>query len=177
MYSFEFENITPITSFQVENSLFEQGIYLWIWHANKIPPHIGISENGCYYSLKVNGKDEGLPLKKVKNIIVAKKIGVFIVELKEDNLIKNIPKTFSLFEKAVSNQTSCLTPIQELLGFSGERMILAQLLNKIRKNNTLGEVFSINLECDFNGILAYGNDEIEARLKHLENVKRNKGLY
>jgi hypothetical protein len=51
------------------------------------------------------------------------------------------------------------------------------LLNKIQLNDSLGKVFSLNLESDFKGILAYGKAEIEIRLKLLENVKRYKSIH
>ena len=37
-------------------------------YADKVPPHVGISQGNLFYSLKSNGKDE-LPVNKVLEII------------------------------------------------------------------------------------------------------------
>ena len=34
-----------------------RGTYLWIWNADKIPPHIGISRGQNYFSLTVRGSE------------------------------------------------------------------------------------------------------------------------
>ena len=46
---FEFDFIDP--NFENVN---HQKTLLWIVHANKIPPHIGISVDGYFFSLKVD---------------------------------------------------------------------------------------------------------------------------
>lgn len=177
MYNFQFKNITILSSFTEEKSTFEKGVFLWIWHANKIPPHIGISVDGFYFSLKVNGKDESIPLSKIQTLIETKRIGTFVVEVNQMISKDDVKSSFLNHSVALSNQTTCLTPIQEILGFKDEKYILSELLINIQAKNALGKVFSINLERDFNGILAYGKEEIENRLKLLENVKRNKSIY
>ncbi|MCE2743444.1 MAG: hypothetical protein LW701_07745 [Fluviicola sp.] len=177
MYSFQFENSIILNSISENRIDFNKGLFLWILHANKIPPHIGISLDGIYFSLKVNGKDDGIELTKINKIIEAKKIGTFIVEINQEVEINDLKYCFSKHNKVVSNHTTCLTPIQDVLKLEGEKLILSELLNKIQLNDSLGKVFSLNLESDFKGILAYGKAEIENRLKLLENVKRNKSIH
>lgn len=175
MYSYQFKHF-KVTSVEEVIQQTEKAIYLWIIHANKIPPHIGLSIDGTYYSLKVNGKDENLPVFKLLQIIENKKIGVFIVKWNTNTTLEKIQTVFSRYKKAIANQTSCLTPIRQIAGFEQERMILVDLLNKIEALNQLGEVFSLNLDADFKGILSYSIADIDARLMHLEDVKRNKNL-
>ena len=45
---------------QIEKNKLLKGVFIWVIHTNKIPPHIGISLNGKFYSLNVNGKDNGI---------------------------------------------------------------------------------------------------------------------
>ena len=163
MYSFQFENSIILNSISEFKTDFNKGLFLWVIHANKIPPHIGISL-------------DGIELAKINKIIEAKKIGTFIVEINQEVEINDLKLCFSKHNKVVSNHTTCLTPIQDVLKLDGEKLILSELLNKIQLNDSLGKVFSLNLESDFNGILAYGKAEIENRLKLLENVKRNKSI-
>ena len=60
MYSFQFDTINSLNN----ESALNTGCYLCIWHANKIPPHIGILIDGSYFSLKVKGKDTKKQKKK-----------------------------------------------------------------------------------------------------------------
>ena len=71
------ENIIPYStdSFQSEKA------YLWVWHADKIPPHLGLSTQSRYYSLKSNGKDQNVCFEKVIQLIDRKKIKTLAIEL------------------------------------------------------------------------------------------------
>ena len=59
---------------QLLKSELTNRLILWVLHADKIPPHIGLSKNDQFYSLKVSGKDEGLPVRNVLQIIEKKNI-------------------------------------------------------------------------------------------------------
>ena len=60
----------------------EQKCLLWVWHADKIPPHLGLSVEGRYFSLKANGKDFMTEIDAVLQIISKKKIKTLCFELK-----------------------------------------------------------------------------------------------
>ena len=51
-YEFRFDNLSRLASISEEND-----VLIWIFHIDKIPPHIGISSQGVFFSLKSNGKD------------------------------------------------------------------------------------------------------------------------
>lgn len=177
MYSFEFDKSIPFTLLKEINSIeFSEGVFIWIWHANKIPPHIGVSIDGKYFSLKVKGKDEQLPVNKIKDIITKKSIGTFIIQTDFNSNLKNVASVFKRFTKAESLKTTCLNPIQEIYGLKGKKMILAELLNNFQTKGIITKVFSINLDAECRGIPKYGKKEIEARLIHLENAKRSKSI-
>ena len=74
MSSFEFENVLDLNS----ESALKEGFFLWIWHADKIPPHIGCSINGVYFSLKVNGKDDKKESNNALLVIQQKKSRPFL---------------------------------------------------------------------------------------------------
>ena len=62
-YEFRFENLSRLESISETND-----VLIWIFHADKIPPHIGISSQGFFFSLKSNGKDFlETPAKSFKN--------------------------------------------------------------------------------------------------------------
>jgi len=167
MYSFKFSNISQLTN----NEQLEKGCYLCVWHANKIPPHIGLLINGAYYSLKVKGKDTGIPLVEIMKVIKRKSIPTVFAEVKlcvEKEIIESI---FSTFGKAEASKFTCLTPITQIFNQPKNVNMLADLLNSFQSKNQLGKIIGLNLDSNFEGILSYGKKEIEERL-----IKLNKTL-
>jgi hypothetical protein len=170
MYSFEFDSIIQLKDFQELNG----GCFLCVWHADKIPPHIGISFKGAYYSLKVNGKDTAIPVNEIVKIINKKNISVVFIEIRIDLDRMEIERVFSNYLCAKVGESTCLSPITEICGINNRIYILADLLNYFKGKQQIGQLFGLNLKPDFKGILPYGREEIEARLKQLsEKTSRN----
>lgn len=164
MSSFVFDTILS-----VENEDFSKGNFLWIWHADKIPPHVGISVDGIYFSLKFNGKDDGIPTEITLKIIEQKQIPSVLVELKNDISLNLVQTIFDSFEKTQSNQITCLSPIVEL---SEKQNIdkLSSLLFELKKSNQIGTVFGKFLPENYDRIPEYSVEEIHLRLKKLQDA-------
>ena len=170
MYSFQFDNITQLKDFQELNV----GSYLCIWYADKIPPHIGISINSFYYSLKVNGKDTAIPINEIVKIIDKKKICTVFVEIPIHIDCVEVERIFSRYQCAKEGESTCLSPITELYSVNNHIDMLADLLNYFQGKQQIGQLFGLNLIPDFKGILSYNKKDIEARLKQLsEKTTRN----
>jgi hypothetical protein len=168
MYSFLVKD--TIKSGQISD--FCKGCKLWVWHADKIPPHIGFSINGAYYSLKVKGKDSGIPVERIVDLIAKKGCSTLVFELKLSLTKNQVDIVFSRYDKAASDTATCLTPIKEIIDENMEVEKLADLLHILSQNHALGKVFSLNLDDDYQGIPAYSKREIENRLNELQNVER-----
>ena len=170
MYSFQFDNITQLKDFQELNV----GSYLCIWYADKIPPHIGISINGSYYSLKVNGKDTAIPINEIVKIINKKNICSVFAEILVNIDSIEVERIFSRYKCAKEGESTCLSPITEMYYLNNQIDILADLLNYFQSKQQIGQLFGLNLIPDFKGILSYNKKDIEARLKQLsEKTTRN----
>ena len=165
MYSFEFNTISQLKEYQELNS----GFFLCIWHANKIPPHIGIVNDGLYFSLKVKGKDTNIPVQDILKLINRKEICTIFVKIKLEINKTTVEEVFSRFQIAQESKATCLTPITEIFDVNNTVHKLSELLNNFKVKNQIDQVFGLNLTADFKGILSYGKDEIEARLKQLSN--------
>lgn len=148
------------------------GVLLWIFHASKIPPHIGISSNGHYFSLKFNGKDKNLSVEHVLKVVRAKKIETVIIELNTPISIEQIENQFSKFDLAKPNEATCLTPITQFFDYKSTDVILSELLEKIQENKFIHQVFGLHLEAEFSGISNYSRTDIQQRLKKLHDSKR-----
>lgn len=170
MYSFRFDSIQKITS---AADLVGKN-HLVIWHADKIPPHIGISTEAGYFSLKVVGKDENLPLHHVFRIANQKKILVLFIELKDEFKFEDVQNVFSSYDFALPNENTCLTPITELLKKTSTINQLSDLLIHLFHIDFKRKVFGLNLSENYQGIPSYGKEEIQDRLRKLENAKSQK---
>ncbi len=164
---FQFESIiNSIETLDVNRTL------LWILHADKIPPHIGISTQGSYFSLKVNGKDEDLPVEKLLSLCQIKKMSVVIVQLLKNLSLEDLKMKFSDFEKAEDIKTTCLTPIKELFTNETNVLKLKDLLETQNKKGEIEKVFGLNLRSTFKGIPFYTTEQIQKRLEFLKYVER-----
>jgi hypothetical protein len=170
MSSFEFENVLDLNS----ESALKVGFFLWIWHADKIPPHIGCSINGVYFSLKVNGKDDKKDSDNALLVIHQKKIATVFVKLKTQINSEYVQTIFNGYKKAGTNGQTCLAPITEILGCSDSISQLATLLKFLESKQQIESVFGLNLTKDYTGIPAYTKIDIANRLRTLENVKIQK---
>lgn len=154
---------------QLDVDALKVGTYLWIWYADKIPPHLGISINGFYFSLKYNGKDLGLDVSRTLNIIHSRKIASLFVEIKLPLSTAHVSEIFDCIDKASSNGVTCLHPIRKSLGL-GECETLFDLLNMLLVKELMQRVYGLYLTPDYKGIPIYGKEEIRSRLLKLENA-------
>jgi hypothetical protein len=172
--------------FEIKNSLvlpenqLKIGLYIWVLHANKIPPHIGLSINGNFFSLKVSSKDVAVSYEKVFDLISKKNIQTIFIEIKDFNpeMEDKIVQIFNEFDCINSYYTSCLIPIVKALIIEKNPQIerLSQLLENLKEKNQIKSFFQLNLETDFEGIPKYTKQDIQKRIEELKDVKRRKYL-
>lgn len=141
---------------------------LWVLHADKIPPHIGVSSNNEFYSLKVNGKDEKVPVQSLLNTIKRKQIPTLCFEV--DQRAYDLESIFEKYAVAVAGQTTCLAPIKELLEYDSVEKV-SELIDQLDSDGRIRKVTELFLPKGFTGIPKYELVDIHARLKALEDVK------
>lgn len=147
----------------------EKGAILWVFHADKIPPHIGISFNGEFYSLKAKGKDEAVNVTSIKNIISKKRITTLSFELKDGVVSPDLDTYFKPFQKTIPYKVSCLDPIKAILGYNQAEK-LTDMLALMSVNNDILVARGVNIE-NFKGIIDYEVTDIHLRLEKLNNAK------
>ena len=157
--------INDIKSGRVEDVAV--GSLIWVIHADKIPPHIGISVNGKFFSLKSSGVDFGLPVRKLMNVIEKKSITTICFKLKEEFNVNEVHQIFNQFVSTIPMEITCLEPIKGLLSNS-EAMKLTELLDGLYLKNEVVKVIGFNSQ-GFSGIQNYDVKDIHDRLKLLSN--------
>ncbi len=171
MSSFQFKRIDLSSNYDFKNKS-----YLWIWHANKIPPHIGISTHDAYFSLKVSGKDIELPCERTLNKAISKRICLVLVELKSGIELNSLQNAFAEFENALPASSTCLSPIKNCLNEPTIQQ-LSELLESLTQKNEISTVFGVNLPENYTSLPDYSIDEIQNRLLLLSHAKRNTNIF
>jgi hypothetical protein len=120
---------------------FEKGLFLWIFHLQQTPPHIGVSLDGTYFHLKINEakyQSVSILLQKIER----KQLDVLIIEL-DSSLAKQ--NTFNSLGERFPNMSeatySCLFPILTLLGIEHEYLVLPELLHRLQNEQKLIQSF------------------------------------
>lgn len=154
-----------IQSFSLER--VSQGIVIWVLHADKIPPHIGISVNGLFFSLKANGKDMAAPIDNVLDVINRREIMLLCFSLSDVLSEKVVADSFNLYDKTIPNKITCLNPIKNVLRHDKPTKIV-ELLSLLEKEGRIFNVFGLNISNDFSGIKDYDVADIHERLTLLD---------
>ncbi|MDG1334169.1 MAG: hypothetical protein P8P74_17685 [Crocinitomicaceae bacterium] len=142
--------------------------YLWIWNPRAVPPHMGLSIDGCYFSLKANGLDFNSDLQDLIGVISRKRLPVLAVELNLELTKDNFKSEFSKFERTIANEVTCLNPIKNVLNFSEVRK-LSELLTNLDENDLLGKITSWNIEDSTIELADYSTEDIH---KHLVSLTK-----
>lgn len=161
----------PITPVATTDCLhFEAGsVYLWVIHANKIPPHLGISDGASFYSLKANGKDDGLNVSKILPVLQKKNIATVFFEIQPSLCVKSAAKAFADYTTTIPGEITCLQPIKELFDIENA-LWLKELLEVLEERGGIVSAHGWQLPENFNGIPNYDAKHIHDRLNALANV-------
>lgn len=156
---------------------FSKGIYLLLFNATAIPPHLLLSIHGEIFSITDSGRQLGSPLEKMVGFIKRKNVPVLFVEWKTENAesLKNIArKHFLAYDKVVEGKVSCLFPIRDVAAdVLGEEMkqanFIFELLPMMEKANAIGEISELNMgNAIVNGnfeLLTYTTDQMKTALQ------------
>ena len=150
-----------IESFSVEK--VSKGAVIWALHADKIPPHIGISVDGLFFSLKANGKDLAVPIENLLEIVTRRRIALLCFSLKDILSEQRMKEIFACYDKTIPNQVTCLNPIKTVLK-QEQSDKLVELLSSLEKERRITHIYGLNIPANFFGIKDYNIADIHARL-------------
>lgn len=149
--------------------------YIVIFHADKIPPHLGLITNKLFYSSKTSGVDIGLSVNRVVNLINRKSIPTLFVEINLQLSKHHVTELFSAQEGLYAENT-CLSPISQSLVGTDEHEKIGDLLHRLSLNDSIARILHANLPEGYKGIPDYSREAILARinsLRHGSIVKSN----
>lgn len=156
-----------------EKETFEKGLFLWITHADKVPPHIGISLNGNYFSLKVSGKDD-VSTKIILKAVKRKNIPTLLVEIRPEVLDLSAFDRLKNSHEAIGEKAqTCLVPILEAFDLKDSEYLLVDFLKFLEEKAYTLAYFGLNLPANFEGIKPYTLKEVTNHLRQLKHVEGN----
>ena len=167
MFSYLFEE------FAIENQNVDfNNLYIWIINSDKTPPHIGISRNLQFFSLKATGKDNGLSTMDTFSLFKKKKIEFILVELNSLLFDRDLEKVYSSYSTAIPTKVSCITPVLDFLNLS-EPFLLFDLIRYLNKKNMISSVNVYNFRREKLGLGIYGDKDVAFEIEKLQGAKRN----
>lgn len=152
MSEYTFQHIEALSTIDFSKNV------LWIFHADKIPPHIGFSIEHTFFSLKVSGKDDKLPVSNPLKLIHKGTIPSVFIQLNSTVDYEEVQREFSQYEKAILGETTCLTPIKKLLHQPQVKQ-LSELLLAIEPQ--IEKVAGINLPENYTSLPLYSVKDIQ----------------
>lgn len=162
-YTFEF--------LESMDELNPMGTILWILNPHKKPPHLGISFQGKYFSLKFNGKDEHVNVLEFFKFTSIRNIPLIAIKLKQEVTLTQLTSAFQQFSKANSLTNSCLKPILIALKINkGSIEKLTDLLIHLKDEQLIEKSYGSNIKPDFSGIPFYTTNDLSDYFKRINHA-------
>jgi hypothetical protein len=141
-----------ITGTIIEEKL-QKGIYIFIYRASKIPPHIGVIVNGLLYDITSVGPNIDVAVADFYKTAVKRKTEVLFIELKPSAVedLKGMITEIVRSHYKVSLDTSCLTPVKEFIGDAyhlevSQTNFIFELLPVLFQHHLITNVWELNLD-------------------------------
>ena len=160
-FDYKFTKVNHLSSVSDEEDLL-----IWVFHVDKTPPHIGISTQGIFFSLKSNGQDK-IPVSKVSYMVKNKRIKLIKLKLNIRLSVALVEHVFNSFTSATSARCSCLSPIKKVLDVPNEIPKLSDLLIYLDGAKKISGWSAQNVSVEEAGIKSYALSDIEKRLNFL----------
>jgi hypothetical protein len=148
----------------------QDGVYIWAFHVDKIPPHVGISFYGKYFSLKAFEVDMELEVEIIHKVTIRKKIPTYIIPLNNVKDVKSFKEEFQKFGNQIQEGESCMTPILSFLEYSSS-LLLEELIALLIRDKKVEKIFGINLPEHFSGLSVYNEQDVQNHIQKLRNAK------
>lgn len=117
----------------------KQGLFIFIYRATKIPPHLGIITNGKLFDISSVGPNLGIDITDFYNTVLKRKTEVVFIELIKPNSnieLEVLAKNCVTLYWKVTKEVSCLSPIKDFL-------VDAYQLNTVKEANFIFELLPI----------------------------------
>lgn len=147
--------------------ILQKGTFLWVWKADKLPPHIGLSVNHEYYGLKWLKKEVALPISDLLGRVGRMNFPMVFIEVKNTGSLEDVRSIFEQYASCQQNDCSCLQPINTFFGYKQPKAVVHDLVQYLKSKGEIQNYYSTNLPKSFKGIPAYDYGLVEQELQIL----------
>jgi hypothetical protein len=139
---------------QFKTEDLQKGLYIFIYRASRIPPHLGILLNGKLYDISLQGPNIALDVNEFCETIGKRKMETVFIELQLpvfNNFIDEILVDCINKYQKVSEEVSCLFPIREFLAsvFYNPKMekadFIFELIPVLEEHKLVKDITQLNL--------------------------------
>jgi len=138
---------------QITDEKLQKGLFIFIYRATRIPPHLGIISNGKLYDISTVGPNLGLSVTDFYRTILKRKTETIFIELKmpDSKILESVIEEKVKKYWKVTKEVSCLNPIrdfiEEVYDFKEVQKanFIFELLPIIYENNIIKEISEVNL--------------------------------
>lgn len=168
-------------------SELKKGLWITIINATRIPPHIGLLFNGCYFSLNIKGVEKNVDMQVLIRKIEMKQIKSVFVKIKKHpvfsvDFLKESFETELMKYSCVSSETTCFKPVrtffcENYMLQNYEMKFLYDLFPALYENNMIDKTFTMNMdESISNGFFVfkkYSEKDIDDKLNQIKQLQLN----
>ena len=171
------QNIQP-----VEELHLDEGTYILLLHANKVPPHLGLIVDAKYYSLTANEAQVELSVKPIWRMIQSKGIGTLFIQVNSVGSLDLLNEVFAQYSQAIAGKVSCLQPLKTYFEKHHQLKVddvnfVFDLVNRLDQYDMLGATYHMNLEEELSKnsfeLKEYTMDDIYARIQEIQKETIN----
>jgi len=166
MSNYKIQHISDIDKVQLK-----KGAFLWAFHVDKIPPHVGISIDGFYFSMKASECDFNLDVETIYQVVLRKKIPSYLVSVLHTQSLDRLKMVFKEYGNNIKTGESCMTPVIRFLE-ENEQFLLEELLENLHLTNRIKSVMGIHLPKEFEQVPFYTHEDVQLHIAQLKHVKR-----
>lgn len=162
----------------------QNGLYIAVVDATRIPPHIGMIVDKKYHSLSIKGQDINIPVAVLLKNSYIRKIPTLFIKIKshptfsDTYLREHFITNVQAFERVDVGVATCLSPIklffEEVYNLSMNNVnYLYQLLPLLEVEGLIESVSSMNLDEKNYQLSVYTNKEIDAGINNVRKEFKN----
>lgn len=171
------ETLTNIV--EMNESFLSDGFFIVLFHANKIPPHLGLIASSKYFSLTATETQIGIDIEPIWRVIRSKSIETIFIQIDCNPNMKHLSVIFDAYENVVEREFTCLQPIKEF--FEKECLLNVEevnfvfdLIKKLKEKEMIMQSFHLNMgnhinEGDFQ-LQEYTLDDIYKRISAIQRT-------
>ncbi len=158
----------------------DQGLWLLLLYADRIPPHLGLLYRERYYSLSTEGRSVGSDSTELFRLIGMKQIPTLFIELfpeEEKDLEPGLHRAFASRRDLEGASATCLDPIRDFLADEQripveEAGLVHELLPILMDHGVVGKKLQVHLthrlqENTFT-MECYTRADVESRIRQLQ---------